>query len=164
MIHQTGSNPAGLASENAREVLARRATTLNKIRQYFLAQGVLEVETPLLRECGVTDPQLENIRAEKPFKRNEWLYLQTSPEYAMKQLIALGSGSIYQLCKAFRKDPIGKYHNVEFTILEWYRVGFSLEQLMQDVAAVVTSVGMAERKGRLLLISSSFNSCLILIH
>lgn len=146
MINQTGGNPAGLSGHNAREVLVRRATVLSKIRQYFAAQGVLEVETPLLREYGVTDPQLENIRAEKPFSDSEWLYLQTSPEYAMKQLLAMGSGSIYQICKAFRQDPAGRLHNIEFTMLEWYRTGYSLDDLVDDVTSLVATAGISREK------------------
>lgn len=146
MILQTGGNPAGLSGRAAREILVRRAAVLSKIRQYFAEQGVLEVETPLLREYGVTDPLLENIRAEKPFSDSECLYLQTSPEYAMKQLLALGSGSIYQICKAFRQDPAGRLHNIEFTILEWYRTDYSLDDLVDDVASVVKKVGIQREK------------------
>jgi len=146
MIYQTGGNPAGLSNRNAREALVRRAAVLGRIRKYFSEQGVLEVETPLLREYGVTDPQLENIRAEKPFSDCEWLYLQTSPEYAMKQLLAMDSGSIYQICKAFRQDPVGRLHNIEFTMLEWYRIDYSLEELVDDVASVVEEAGIHREK------------------
>ena len=140
MIHTTGSNPAGLTAANARQVLKKRAEVLAKIRQYFSARKVLEVETPLLDSFAVTDPQLTNLRVQKPFSKAEWLYLQTSPEYAMKKLLAKGSGSIYQICKAFREDPVGKLHNTEFTMLEWYREGFSLTQLMDDVAQLATAL------------------------
>ncbi len=141
-IRNTGSDPAGLPAGNARVVLQHRAAVLHKIRDYFAEQQVLEVETPLLDDYPVTDPQLENLRVEKPFNKGEWLYLQTSPEYAMKALLAKGSGSIYQVCKAFRKDPVGRLHNIEFTMLEWYRVGFTLHELISDVVALVNAAGI----------------------
>lgn len=155
MIETTGASPAHLSVDNAAKRLAERAGLLARIRGYFQTQQVMEVETPLLSRFAVTDPQLDNIRVENPFVRSragridsidknnpndDWLYLTTSPEYAMKQLLSLGSGSIYQLGKAFRQDPPGRLHSSEFTMLEWYRLGFDMDALIDDVVALINTV------------------------
>jgi lysyl-tRNA synthetase class 2 len=115
-----------------------RAQLLYDIRQFFSARDVLEVETPLLGFSSGTDPQLDFFTAEyglPPLQQR--LFLQTSPEFAMKRLLAAGSGSIYQICKAFRNGESGRFHNPEFTMLEWYRVGFTLPQLMDEIAELI---------------------------
>lgn len=106
--------------------LQARARIIKQIRDFFDARQVMEVETPLLCYTSVTDPHIHSIQAETH-------YLQTSPEYAMKRLLAAGSGAIYQITKAFRKDEVGRFHNPEFTMLEWYRPGFDHLQLMNEV-------------------------------
>lgn len=103
-----------------------RAETFTKIRNFFAARNVIEVETPLLSHATNPAPHLNSFCLDN-------LYLQTSPEFAMKRLLANGSGDIYQICKAFRKDEIGRLHNPEFTILEWYRLGFNHHDLMAEV-------------------------------
>lgn len=144
MIEQTGANPAALNRENTGKRLAKRAATLASIRHYFSQQQVLEVETPLLGQYPVTDPQLDNLRVENPFAipqaDADYLYLATSPEYSMKQLLSLGSGSIYQISKAFRQDTPGRLHAMEFTMLEWYRIDYDMDALIDDVAALIHSL------------------------
>ncbi|MEN9596157.1 MAG: hypothetical protein RL236_591 [Pseudomonadota bacterium] len=115
------------------ELLQKRARMLNCIRAFFLERNVLEVETPLLSHACGTEPQLDFFTTIFEFAKPEKLFLQTSPEFAMKRLLAAGSGSIYQICKAFRNNEVGRFHNPEFTILEWYRVGFDLNDLMDEV-------------------------------
>lgn len=110
--------------------LKLRATILAKIREFFLTRNVLEVETPLLYPSSATDPYIESFSTTY---RNQTLYLQTSPEFPMKRMLCAGSSDIYEISKVFRKDESGKKHNPEFTLLEWYRVGFDHHQLIQDV-------------------------------
>jgi lysyl-tRNA synthetase class 2 len=121
------------------DVLKRRAWMLERIRAFFSERGVLEVETPLLSHAATTDPNLASLstRYTGPgFSSGLPLYLCTSPEFPMKRLLAAGSGSIYQICKVFRDGEAGRLHNPEFTMLEWYRVGFDQHQLMDEVAAL----------------------------
>ncbi|MEY4641010.1 MAG: lysine aminoacylase GenX [Pseudomonadota bacterium] len=124
-------------------LLQARARLNRTLRAFFEARGVLEVETPLLSHAIGTDPNLHPVCAVYqpwPQAPGETLYLQTSPEFAMKRLLAAGSGAIYQLCKAVRNGEEGTRHNPEFTMLEWYRPGFTLVQLMDEVEALARAV------------------------
>lgn len=129
------------------ELLRLRAQTLQKIRQFFAQRSVLEVETPLLGRAVGTDPNLDFFTTDyhwPPTQRT--LFLQTSPEFAMKRLLAAGSGSIYQICKAFRNGESGRFHNPEFTLLEWYRVGFKLPQLMDEADELISYLFSENKK------------------
>jgi elongation factor P--(R)-beta-lysine ligase len=116
--------------------IRQRAEALRTTREFFAARQVLEVETPALVNAPVSDVNLGSVRVDVP-GRDAPLFLHTSPEYAMKRLLASGSGDIYQVCHVFRGFERGRQHNPEFTMLEWYRLGFSLEALMDEVADLV---------------------------
>lgn len=119
-------------------LLATRAATFAAARSYFAAQGVLEVDTPLCYQSQVSDPFLSQFST--AWCTGQTLYLQTSPEYAMKRLLASGSGSIYQLGKAFRNEPCGRFHHPEFTLLEWYRLDFELTDMIADTLALMQTI------------------------
>ena len=124
------------------DVLKLRARTLARIRAFFAERGVLEVETPILSAAGTTEPNLHSFAAYSlaPGGVTAPRYLHTSPEFAMKRLLAAGSGSIYQIARVFRGGEVGRLHNPEFTMLEWYRVGFGMHALMDEVAGLVADV------------------------
>lgn len=111
--------------------LKARAQLLHAIRQYFFERAVLEVETPLLSQSGNTDPEIQSVTT------TDRRYLRTSPEFPMKRLLAAGSGDIFELGRVFRAGESGSNHNPEFTMLEWYRLGISYHQLMDEVADLV---------------------------
>lgn len=111
--------------------LKERAALNRQVRVFFEQRNVLEVETPALSQAGNTDPFIDSFSVNTS-QGLRWLH--TSPEYPMKRLLVAGSGDIYQLCKVWRKDERGSRHNPEFTMLEWYRLGFSWQQLMLEVA------------------------------
>jgi len=104
------------------------------IRAFFQKNNVLEVETPAVSQCANTDPNIESFELHT---QGEARYLHTSPEYPMKRLLALYSQDIYQIAKVWRAGEVGSRHNPEFTLLEWYRVGFDYHQLMQEVGALL---------------------------
>ena len=122
-----------------RAVLEQRARALASVRAFFAQRSVLEVDTPVIVNAAVTDVHIHSVEVHFPGQERR-LYLHTSPEYAMKRLIASGSGDIFQICHVARGYERGRHHNPEFTLIEWYRLGFSLEQLMDEVDALARAV------------------------
>ncbi len=119
--------------------LKRRAQLLAIVRDFFATRHVQEVETPVLSTAAVSDCQIESLTT-RITGRNEAFFLHTSPEFAMKRLLAAGSGDIFQICKVFRDAEHGRWHNPEFTLIEWYRLGFDDSALMTEVEALVTAL------------------------
>lgn len=115
------------------ETLRFRAQFLHKIRDFFAKRDVLEVDPPLLSQGVATDPLLSAFHVQTDPIKHAPYFLQTSPEFAMKRLLAAGIGPIYSLSKAFRYGEVGGRHNPEFTLLEWYRPGWDHFELMKEV-------------------------------
>ncbi len=124
--------------------LRARAAMLAQIRMFFSERNVLEVQTPALSRSGLTDPHLQSMVTDTDALGR--CYLHTSAEYAMKRLLADGIGDIYQICQVFRDDEIGRWHQPEFTMLEWYRVGWDEQQLMDETATLLTQLIASARR------------------
>ncbi len=128
----------------SRDMLHLRARLLRQIREFFFQRGVLEVETPLLAQSCAPERHIVPFTVPVSPPR----YLQASPELAMKRLVAVGYGPLYQITKAFRAGECGRWHNPEFTLLEWYRPGFNHHDLMaemDELLQVVLGCASAER-------------------
>lgn len=156
MSHAPKSNVSDTASANERwrpsatlTALKQRAQLLQSIRQFFIERDVMEVETPSLSHTSVTDPFINSMSVHVCVRSSDTHYLQTSPEYAMKRLLAAGSGPIFQIAKAFRQDEQGARHNPEFTMLEWYRPGFDHHALMDEMDELLQLVLRCERADRM---------------
>mgnify|MGYP001811976276 FL=1 len=121
------------------QVIRERARIYRQIRSFFNNRGCLEVETPVLASTTNTDVQVSTIEVpgfDIPF------YLQTSPEFAMKRLLAAGCGSIFQISHAFRQGETGRLHHPEFSLLEWYRTGYDYQQLMDEMELLITTLSL----------------------
>jgi elongation factor P--(R)-beta-lysine ligase len=135
-----------------RAMLEQRALLLARARRFFADGGVLEVDTPIVVNAPVTDVHIHSARVDleapapsppastEPTKATRPYFLHTSPEYGMKRLLAAGSGDIYQICHVVRGFERGRLHNAEFTLIEWYRLGFTLDDLMSEVDALVRAL------------------------
>lgn len=125
------------------EMLRARAEFYAQLRAFFVERQVLEVETPILGRSTATDPHLDSLSLllqQQPGDTREQFYLHTSPEFPMKRLLAAGSGPIFQICKTFRNAESGERHNPEFSMLEWYQPGYSLDDLVEETLLLVTRV------------------------
>lgn len=121
----------------SRQAVEARAHLLADIRGFFADRGVLEVETPILAQAGNSDPNIRGMSTDASQRR----YLRTSPEYAMKRLLAAGHGNIYELGRVFREGELGSYHNPEFTLLEWYRSNLEYLDLAREVLQLIRVCG-----------------------
>ncbi|MCD1279531.1 MULTISPECIES: EF-P lysine aminoacylase EpmA [Psychrobacter] len=116
----------------------QRAQFINRIRQFFIERHVLEVQTPLLSQAGNTDTFLQSVAAQVTYQdKPRTYYLHTSPEFAMKRVLASWQVPIYQICPVFRDNEIGIRHNIEFTMLEWYQPNYSLADMASEVGALL---------------------------
>ena len=116
----------------------QRAQFMNSIRQFFIKRQVLEVQTPLLSQAGNTDTFLQSVAAQVTYQDKPCTYyLHTSPEFAMKRLLATWQVPIYQICPVFRDNEIGVRHNIEFTMLEWYQPNYSLADMASEVSELL---------------------------
>lgn len=119
----------------SRRALGVRAEIARRVRDWFIAHPALEVDTPTLSSAAPTDPHVHSLHTDVAGAGRRWL--QTSPEFPMKRLLAAGYGDCWQMCKVFRDGESGRMHNPEFTLLEWYRVGNDDAELMGEVDALV---------------------------
>jgi lysyl-tRNA synthetase class 2 len=116
----------------------RRAAMLTRLRKYFASEIVLEVDTPALSAAAASDIQIESLEVRSGLRASP-LYLHTSPEFFMKRLLAAGFPDIYSICRVYRDGEVGRNHQPEFTMAEWYRLGFSLSEIVADTVAAIAS-------------------------
>ena len=118
---------------------------LKRARIFFEERNILEVDTPILSRFATSDPQIESIGVTLQLDPGKPWFLQTSPEYCMKRLLSAGYPDIYEICKVFRDAEAGRYHQPEFTMVEWYRLNFGLHDIMQDTLEFITTLVDAKR-------------------
>ena len=119
----------------------QRAQLMSTVRQFFATHQVLEVQTPLLSQAGNTDTFLQSIAAQVTYQDKPCTYyLHTSPEFAMKRLLASWQVPIYQICSVFRDNEIGVRHNIEFTMLEWYQPNYSLDDMAAELGELLAAL------------------------
>ncbi|NJD30995.1 MAG: EF-P lysine aminoacylase GenX [Gammaproteobacteria bacterium] len=135
----SGDTASDWAPTASFDVLRLRARLLGRVREHFAATGALEVETPVMVIAGVTDVHLESLEVHRADGSRAG-FLHTSPEYAMKRLLAAGSPDIYQVARVFREGERGRRHNPEFTMVEWYRLGLDHHALMDDVERLLRAL------------------------
>ncbi len=136
--------------------LRQRSELLQSLRSFFQQRQVLEVDVPVLARSTVTDINIESINT---VVSTDSGYLQTSPEYFMKRLLAADSGDIFCLGKAFRDAESGRRHNPEFTMLEWYRCGWDEHQLMDEVAELVGQLTTVSSGAKLAVTKLRYGEC-----
>ena len=119
------------------DIIRRRAELLTQLRRFFAERNVLEVDTASLSAAATPDPAISSLHADGPGISG---YLHTSPEYMMKRLLADGCGDIYQLCRVYRAAELGRWHEPEFLLLEWYRIGHDEHALMREVEDLLTTL------------------------
>ncbi|WP_040727944.1 EF-P lysine aminoacylase EpmA [Thiomicrorhabdus sp. Kp2] len=128
---------------NRRDTLQKRSNLLQQVRAFFYTRSVIEVDTPILSQAATPDVHLSSLSSQLQvpgYKEPKTYYLHTSPEYPMKRLLCEGSGDIFYLGKVFRDGDLSPRHQIEFTMLEWYRLGFSMHQLIDEVIELIQNV------------------------
>ncbi|MDE0844151.1 MAG: EF-P lysine aminoacylase EpmA [Psychrobacter pacificensis] len=137
----TSSHQPNYAPTMTLAMAQQRAKFIGDIRQFFASRQVLEVQTPLLSQAGNTDTFLQSVAAHVTYQdRPRTYYLHTSPEFAMKRLLASWQVPIYQICPVFRDNEIGVRHNIEFTMLEWYQPNYSLDDMAGELNELLTAL------------------------
>ena len=137
----TSSHKPNYAPTMTLAMAQQRAKFIGDIRQFFISRQVLEVQTPLLSQAGNTDTFLQSVAAHVTYQdRPSTYYLHTSPEFAMKRLLASWQVPIYQICPVFRDNEIGVRHNIEFTMLEWYQPNYSLDDMAGELNELLTAL------------------------
>lgn len=130
-------------------IAARRAERLAAVRGFFARRDVLAVDVPALSRAVISDPNIDSFAVRAGIAGGDWLYLNTSPEYPMKRLLAAGYPDIYAIARVFRDGEVGRRHEPEFTLIEWYRRGFDLAAIAAEtcelIATVLDNAGLAER-------------------
>ncbi|MFK8030784.1 MAG: EF-P lysine aminoacylase EpmA [Gammaproteobacteria bacterium] len=119
-------------------LLHQRASLTQQIRAFFAERNVLEVNTPLLSQAAVTDPGIESFHV---ITGGHGRYLRTSPEFPLKRLLSAGAPDVFELGAVFRDGENGRLHNPEFNLLEWYRIGFEMQDLIDEVVALLRIAG-----------------------
>ena len=119
------------------EVARTRAKMLERVRRYFKDCDVLEVDTPALSRYAGSDPNIDSLAVQSQF--GDRLFLHSSPEFCMKRLLAGGYPDIYSVCRVFRDGESGKRHTPEFTMIEWYRLGFELDEIIDDTTRFISA-------------------------
>jgi len=140
--------PAGWRPTASLEAARERARMLAAARDFFARHDVLEVETPALSKAAVSDPQIESVGATLRAVPGMPYFLHTSPEFAMKRLLAAGWPDVYQVCKVFRDGEVGRRHQPEFTMVEWYRLGTTFSAMMRHAVDFLAAVLDADRLPR----------------
>ena len=139
--HNMNNPPNTYAPTMTVAMAQKRARLLHDIRQFFSSRQVLEVQTPLLSTAGNTDTFLQSVAACVTYQdKRQTYYLHTSPEFAMKRLLASWRVPIYQICPVFRDNEVGARHNIEFTMLEWYQPNYSLADMADELAELLETL------------------------
>jgi lysyl-tRNA synthetase class 2 len=139
-MNQNDDNDINWQPTSDYKAAKKRQAKLNAIRSYFSDNEVVEVDTPILSTCAVSDINIESIQTTTSLSPEQPYYLHTSPEFFMKRMLASGYKDIFQICKVFRDDEVGKLHSPEFTMIEWYRLDFNLLKIINDTVAVISVV------------------------
>ena len=132
---------------NLKEKLLNHQNLIRNIRSFFYSRNVVEVVTPSLLTTPTTDVYIDSIEVSvnQALSKSSTFYLHTSPELEMKRLLSKGSGDIFQICQVFRDNEFGRINSNEFTMLEFYRVGFDMQQLIEELKELLIALGKDDK-------------------